>query len=1034
MFNLASSLQMSGKVFFVAFLFFINSCSTRKDSVELYTDVTNIYSEIRNNLDQNKPGYGISDYGDNAIADIPKAYAMFLSAELMKYKAKNQQYNLSMAVKAGNWLLENADLNKNGVIGWGVPIEWDAFGDKSIDEKNTEYTIATGIVINSLLDWIELAPNQAPINQIIQMINNAISPYLKNQIYSDSGLFNYSLKIEDRKYNCFNAAIYMAGQMQRFSNFIKGREENFEFNKSKIRLSADRVMSAAIKHKKIDANGNWYWPYSLEQKNIPNDLTHAGYIIDGIYTYINNGGTLKKLFNKDKVFKHLRLFSNNDGTEWYFYPSTFNFKDKPIAPRLYGVGFTLYLLAKYTDDKTKILHLINFSRNFKTEQSYSRWIGEKIYVTEYLTYFMYGLAAFEASDDLRTSVLLRKNNEHIREITKLIKDTSFLDRSVIPLTDFKKQEIDFKFSLKTNSTIIVFNGKEINLNRFKSVPVKLLETGEMYIVLLRKLLTNHLLVATIDKSNYKIHYHEIDNNQNSFLDFRNAIVSKGNLVVVAYENIKEKNSIFAFSIDDNFNKKHEVELPSLEDPAGRHYEVIPKILLLKDKKDYRKIHIIGGRTYVEYTVGGGDLKKLKIPSEIAVFYEALLTDENELISIVKNRDSTFKIYNLLKQEYSFEAPSGEVLFGLDYFRDSIQYRVLKSKNDLTELFIKDFLNNKGSGTLYLGTNNIEGWSAWSQVYYLNGMLSFLELCIKDLNFYNVFKDYVEPVKQRLDLEMHLLTYQYNSSERLKVRAFSVDRSLSTFAVQSSRFAMLYKRYLNFVNSSYIDKAFKSIKASVLNLKDHMESLESGISKVVLEKWNRSKSFYLIWPKGNAFYYDGLPVPYNHQNEWATFLLDNGKQSTGLSIIDLFVNHITNDKKNKNLPKNGIWPYWWGKAWDGYTKSEEISKNTPEYKGDKGNGWISFRSIDSIAMLKFFKIKKDYKYIKDIKTFIRQGDLYPFVSKELIEINSLPLMNKAVTAEHIRFSSPWKFDNTVWAYLSFIKGCSQKELQNTWKSR
>ena len=42
---------------------------------------------------------------------------------------------------------------------------------------------------------------------------------------------------------------------------------------------------------------------------------------------------------------------------------------------------------------------------------------------------------------------------------------------------------------------------------------------------------------------------------------------------------------------------------------------------------------------------------------------------------------------------------------------------------------------------------------------------------------------------------------------------------------------------------------------------------------------------------------------------------------------------------------------------------------------------------------------------------------------LIRLNRalMRLCNRDAIAEHIRFSSPWEFDNTVWTYLSFIKG-------------
>ena len=44
---------------------------------------------------------------------------------------------------------------------------------------------------------------------------------------------------------------------------------------------ADRVMRSLIDHHVQDPQANWYWNYSTVE-DVPNDLTHAGYIVDGI--------------------------------------------------------------------------------------------------------------------------------------------------------------------------------------------------------------------------------------------------------------------------------------------------------------------------------------------------------------------------------------------------------------------------------------------------------------------------------------------------------------------------------------------------------------------------------------------------------------------------------------------------------------------------------------------------------------------------------------------------------------------------------
>ena len=989
-----------------------------------------IYKNVKKILSIDKPGFGKSDYGNFDIVSIPKAYAMFLSAELMRYKQKGPTYNLTMALNSGNWLLNNSDLNQNDITGWGVPVAWDAFGDGSINEANAEYTIATGIVINALMDWIEYAPETAPKTKIIAIIKNAISPYLKESIYSTSGLYNYSLKISDRKYNCFNAAIYMAGQMQRYTQFISDKSL-----KNKIQISVDKVMAATLQYKKLDPKGGWYWSYSIEE-GVANDLAHACYIVDGILTYIQSRGNLGKLFNSKAVLQHLDYFSNENGTQWYFKPSFYSdfLKEKTISPRLYGIGMIMHILSKYTDKTLKIKNLATFISKYKISDGlYSRWIDEDIVITEYLTYLLYGLSSYELDNNkIKDTIYLHNDDKHSIKINKIYNNIEQDEEITIPMTSLDDDNISILFNTRTFKSKINIYDNNIQLDKYEAVPIKVLYSKKYILVILRELLTNHLIVAKIERNTFTLSYDEIDKGKNTFFDFREAIILNDTLVLIVYESIKGQNTLLSYAINEKLNKTNELKLPSVKDPAGRTYEVIPKIDLLKSQ-DEQKLYIIGGSLFATYE--NGVLNQKDVQHNVKVFVESLINNKNEIFTIYKDISNKYHVYNLTKKQEIYISKPGEVIWQLEYFRNKIQYRKLGSTNDLKELFMFDFLNNKGSGSLYLGTNNIEGWSAWAQIYYLNGMLSFLELAKYDIQFYEIFKEYIPNVKKRLDLEVLLLMHQLNSKDGLQCRTFSVDRSLAIFAVQSSRFAMFLHRYLNLFPDRNMEKEYKKLQQQVLTLHQHMEVLEKGISKIVTDKWNKSDAYYLKWPKGNSFYFDGLNVPYNHQNEWATFILETtkNKKYVGIasSIINLFIDNIETEKHT--LPMNAIWPYWWGKAWDGWSKTEQISEQKKEYSGDKGNGWISFRSIDAISILALALAEATnpqyHKNVIQISKFVQNGKLYPFVSTKLHQHNILPALKKEVISDYIRFTSPWELDNCVWSYLNYIKQSTNLNYKN-----
>src|SRR5690606_28257631 len=122
-----------------------------------------------------------------------------------------------IGINAGQWLLQHGDENQNGIIGWGVPVAWDAYGDGSINPKDTEYTISTAIAVDALLSWLDFSDADLRA-KILDVIERSLEPYLNSSMRTPAGLLPYSLMVSDRRYDTFNPAAYLAGQMQRFSH------------------------------------------------------------------------------------------------------------------------------------------------------------------------------------------------------------------------------------------------------------------------------------------------------------------------------------------------------------------------------------------------------------------------------------------------------------------------------------------------------------------------------------------------------------------------------------------------------------------------------------------------------------------------------------------------------------------------------------------------------------------------------------------------------------------------------------------------
>lgn len=339
------------------------------------------------NIDQDHPGRGLADYPSDDPADVPKSYALILLGAVEEAKGQKRQGINQFGSKAGKWLIENADANGDGVIGWGVPIAWDAYGDGSINPENTEYSISTAIVVDALMGWVDYVDDKQK-QKILALVERALQPYLPTSMRTPAGLLPYSMLEQDRKYDTFNSAVYLAGQMQRFAELTERPEM-----RDQLRSAADATMAALIRNKKIAPySGSWYWNYSIQEEN-PNDLPHAGYVIEGVLTYVANHGLLSPSFDRDKVFDHLMDFFGADG-KVRGWPA---FRPEITTPaRLYDLSIASQLMCRFKDSMSGNLFLNEVERYAAPQGGYLKYpdgMEANKQVAEYEAYLYRALIA-----------------------------------------------------------------------------------------------------------------------------------------------------------------------------------------------------------------------------------------------------------------------------------------------------------------------------------------------------------------------------------------------------------------------------------------------------------------------------------------------------------------------------------------------------------------------------------------------------------------------------------------------------------------
>lgn len=344
-------------------------------------------------IDHEHPGRGLADYPSYESVDVPKSYALILLGAIEEARGRHLKEVNELGVKAGDWLIENADANGNGIIGWGVPIAWDAYGDGSVNPENTEYSISTAIAVDALLSWSEYVDDKKKA-EILALVEKALEPYLPESMRTPAGLLPYSLLVNDRKYDTFNSAVYLAGQIQRFAEITPNAEL-----KEALTSAADATMLALARNRKIaKGSGSWYWNYSIQEEN-PNDLPHAGYVIEGVLTYIDSQGRLASSFDRQKVFQHLMDFFGKDGRVrgWpAFRPEI------TTAARLYDLSIASQLMCRFKDHGAGNFFLGEVERYEAPEGGYLKYpygTDANRQVAEYESYLYRALKACGFSED-----------------------------------------------------------------------------------------------------------------------------------------------------------------------------------------------------------------------------------------------------------------------------------------------------------------------------------------------------------------------------------------------------------------------------------------------------------------------------------------------------------------------------------------------------------------------------------------------------------------------------------------------------------
>jgi hypothetical protein len=983
-------------------------------------------AELHSAFPADRPGFGTTDYPGNAEGDVPKSYAMVLLAELERLHTGWRAGEANLARTAGEWLLAHADSNGDGVIGWGLPVAWDAYQDGSVNPAHTEYTITTAIVIDALLTWIE-RDARAPAARIRAAVTAAIAPYLDARIASPTGMAPYSLTDADRPYDTFNPAAYLAGQIQRASVHVDDRRL-----RARYAAAADATMRALLAHRKVAADsGHWYWNYSVQQ-DLPNDLPHAGYVIAGIRSYAEHGGRLAASFDWPAVIGHLHDFIGNAG-EMRAFPKFFAALDLP--PRSYDLGFAMFLACSEGGAAMAALGatLVGAVPAYRTPQArflkYPRGVPglQELVVNEYEAYLYRGLSSCAvglragAAGAASPAVVPLVAAASTAELARHLAATPAAPTGVVPLLPASAGWVSFDAAKR--ATVTLRADLELTLPE-PGVPVQVLGGSAApgtTLVFLRRHPDNELSLLRFDGTRLACML-AVGHAADGVATLRAATLQHGRLHAIYYHNPSLANWSVAWQLPAAgcpLPVAAASRLPSLEEPAGMTYEMVPSLRFHAD---------VGGRLWLaggnqQFEVGPSGSVAAQRVAGCRHIVESVVTPAGLAHLCVGSATDLRLQANapVVVAPAGVEPPvldtSRGVPWNLHWNGSALRIEHAQGLHQLRRLLRRDLAETAPGGWLEFGINNDEGRVPWSQIYYLNGLLDLLDLARRDAQLLELFGPLLPEVRRRLDLEMAWLD-EHVAAGRHRTRAFTVDRSPALFGVQTGRLLLALHRYRTKVPGAAELVSYGALRAAVQGLHDHIEVLATTGEE---ERWIRPGRHHLRWPRGSKFAFDGMPVPFNHQNEWAHGVLATAGAGAppdvtvpAMDVIEHFIDRIAPEGR---LPDSGSWDYWWGRAYDGWTVADGYSVNTPSYSGDHIKAWISFRTIDALALVYGTERKGEeiaQRSRGSVAQLAARGLLYPFVNQALVEPTAAVHLGHGPAMQYARVSAPWELANVPWS--------------------
>ncbi len=350
---------------------------------------------------------------------------------------------------------------------------------------------------------------------------------------------------------------------------------------------------------------------------------------------------------------------------------------------------------------------------------------------------------------------------------------------------------------------------------------------------------------------------------------------------------------------------------------------------------------------------------------------------------------------------------GGLPYALRFATDRPTVELASTPDELRRVLYHDLGRLGFGGVLDLGANNLEGRVAWSQAYYLNGLVSLLTPALAWLRPENE-----ATLRGRLRMEIELLLALCATDyPGLRVKRYSLEREPLLFALHLGRTLHLIQR----ARSVLPDLA---AAACVGRLSHQLDALDLTVEeRGVSVRGDGRERPVLRYRRGQPFWADGANVPHNYVSGVAGGLALLGDE--GRATARHLMGHLLDDVFAGPPPT--LWRYWSGDGDRGWEPESGLSLNTPRYAGNGGSlAHVTYRTMDATALVLIADPddgaddRVPPPLIDWIRDLTRRGWLLPSMNEVFAATGEAVRLDGSVARRYARSAAIWELQSQVWA--------------------